>query len=214
MVVAIDGPSGVGKSTVARAVADALGAAYLDTGAYYRMATFVALRAGVTPDDASGIVRALAGTEVDFVDGRLLLDGTDASQDLRSPEVTAAVSEVSAHAPVRASLVEMQRSWVATQGGEAVVEGRDIGTVVFPEAPVKVFLTADPETRARRRSADDEAAGNSVAALLDQMARRDAADSARATSPLRPAHDAITIDTGRLSVAEVVAQVLDLVGRV
>jgi cytidylate kinase len=213
-VVAIDGPSGVGKSTVARALADALGSAYLDTGAYYRMATLVALRAGATPDDADGILGALEKVEVDFTDRSLLLDGADVSALLRGPEVTAAVSEVSAHPRVRSAVVEMQRTWVAHHGGNAVVEGRDIGTVVFPDTPVKVFLTADVATRARRRAADLEAAGASVDELIRQMSRRDAADSTREASPLRPAADAVIIDTSHLSVAEVVGKVLDLVGRV
>jgi len=214
MVVAIDGPSGVGKSTVARAVAHALGFGYLDTGAYYRMATLVALHRGVTPDDADGIRRALDHVDVDFVDGRLFLDGQDVSMDLRGPAVTGAVSEVSAHPSVRSTVVEMQRAWVARHGGRAVVEGRDIGTVVFPDAPVKVFLTADPETRARRRAADDEARGRPVETLMEQMARRDGADSSRDASPLRPADDAVIIDTSTLGVADVVARVLDLVGKV
>ncbi|HEX9978039.1 MAG TPA: (d)CMP kinase [Acidimicrobiia bacterium] len=214
VVVAIDGPSGVGKSTVARAVADALGIAYLDTGAYYRMATLVALRAGVEPDDGPGILRSLEGVQVDYDQRRLLLDGADVSGRLRSAEVTAAVSAVSAHPAVRSAVVEMQRLWVARHGGEAVVEGRDIGTAVFPGSPVKVFLTADAETRARRRAGDRESAGKSIEALVDAMGRRDAADSSREASPLRPADDAVTIDTSHLTVAEVVAKVLDLVGKV
>jgi cytidylate kinase len=213
-VVAVDGPSGVGKSTVSRAVAAALGIAYLDTGAYYRMATLVALRRNVAPTDAEGILRALGTVTVDFVDGRLLLDGEDVSNALRGADVTDAVSVVAAHASVRAAVVELQRAWVARHGGDAVVEGRDIGTVVFPDAPVKVFLEADPEVRARRRAGDREAAGATIESLIDRMATRDAADSSRSTSPLRPADDAVIIDTGSLGVAEVVAVILDLVGRV
>jgi len=213
-VVAVDGPSGVGKSTVSRAVASALGIAYLDTGAYYRMATLVALRRHVDPADAAAILDALGTVSVDFVDGRLLLDGEDVSTALRGQQVTDAVSTVAAHPTVRSAVVDLQRTWVADHGGDAVVEGRDIGTVVFPQAPVKVFLDADPEVRARRRAQDQEAEGASLEHLIDRMATRDAADSSRAASPLRPADDAVIIDTGALAVAEVVAVILDLVGRV
>ena len=181
---------------------------------HYRMATLVALRRKVAIDDAPGILAALSGAIVDFVDGRLLLDGADVSAELRSGEVTAAVSAVSAHRSVRAAVVELQRAWVREHGGRAVVEGRDIGTVVFPDSPVKVFLTADAVTRARRRAGDGEAEGKTLEALIAEMAQRDAADSSREISPLKAAADALTIDTSRLSVAEVVAQVLDLVGRV
>lgn len=213
MVVAIDGPSGVGKSTVSRAVAAALGIPYLDTGAYYRLATLVTLRAGGDPADPDDVLEALDGREIDFQSGRLLVDGADASQELRSPQVTAAVSVVAAHARVRRAVVDLQRRWVERNGGDAVVEGRDIGTVVFPNAPVKVFLTADPDVRARRRAADPEAAGHTVEGILEQIARRDEADTSRQASPLRPADDAVTIDTSDLTVPDVVRQILDLVER-
>lgn len=214
MVVAIDGPSGVGKSTVARAVAAALGVPHLDTGAYYRMATLVALRAGADPGDEAAVLAALTGAAIDSSAGVLVLDGVDVSEALRSPEVTAAVSAASAHPRVRAAIVAMQRSWVADHGGDAVVEGRDIGTVVFPDAPVKVYLTADLETRARRRASDAEASGADLAELMEQIAARDHLDSTRSASPLRPADDATIIDTSRLGVAEVVGRILDLVGAV
>lgn len=214
MVVAIDGPSGVGKSTVARAVASALGIPHLDTGAYYRLATLVSLEAGVDPGDEPAILRALEGIRVDFgADGRMLLGGEDVADRIRGPEVTAAVSQVSAHAAVRRAIVAMQRAWVSDHGGDAVVEGRDIGTVVFPEAPVKVYLTASVEVRADRRAGDPEAAGLTRDELIAQMTRRDHLDSSRATSPLRPAADAVVIDTSDLTAAEVVRRVLDLVGR-
>lgn len=213
MVVAIDGPSGVGKSTVSRAVAAALGVPYLDTGAYYRLATLVTLRSGGDPADPAAVLDALDGIEIDFAGGRLRLDGCDVSADLRSPEVTAAVSVVAAHATVRRAVVELQREWVARHGGDAVVEGRDIGTVVFPDAPVKIFLTADAEVRARRRAADPEGEGHTVEGILEQIARRDEADSSRDASPLRAADDAVTIDTSELSIADVVRQILDLAAR-
>lgn len=214
MVVAIDGPSGVGKSTVARAVAAALGVPYLDTGAYYRMATLVTVRAGGDPRRADEVLEALREVEVDFDSGRLMLNGQDVSTYLRNPDVTASVSIVAAHPTVRTAVVGLQREWVALHGGDAVVEGRDIGTVVFPDAAVKVFLTADPEVRARRRAADPEAAGHTVERILEQIARRDHLDSSRETSPLRPADEAVTIDTSELSIAQVVEQILHLVGRV
>jgi cytidylate kinase len=214
VVVAIDGPSGVGKSTVSRAVAAALGVPYLDTGAYYRMATLVTLRSGGDPADPASVLASLRAVDVDFADGHLLLDGRDVSADLRGPRVTAVVSVVAAHPSVRVAVVDLQRAWVARHGGEAVVEGRDIGTVVFPHSPVKVFLTADPSIRARRRAADPEAAGHTVEGILEQIERRDEADSSREASPLKAADDAVTIDTSQLTIAQVVGKVLDIVGKV
>ncbi len=214
MVVAIDGPSGVGKSTVARAVAAALGVPYLDTGSYYRAATYVALSGGADPQDEQTILEALEIAELTVVDGVLWLDGSDVGESLRGPAVTAAVSIVAAHPAVRRHVVDLQRNWVDDQGGAAVVEGRDIGTVVFPEAAVKVFLIADAATRAERRSADLEASGTSVDQLRQEMDQRDAADSTRATSPLRAADDAETIDTSHMTIAQVVGKILDLVGTV
>lgn len=214
MVVAIDGPSGVGKSTVARAVAAALGVAYLDTGSYYRAATHVALIAGADTGDEDAVLEALGAAHLEVVDGVLHLAQADISAELRGPDVTASVSTVAAHPGVRRAIVAMQRSWVEDRGGSAVVEGRDIGTIVFPDAAVKVFLTADPAVRAARRAGDDEASGTSVDELRAGMELRDRADSARAASPLRAAADAVTIDTSDLGVAEVVAKILDLVGAV
>lgn len=214
MVIAIDGPSGVGKSTVSRAVAVALGIPYLDTGSYYRAATHVALVAGVDPADEAGVVGALQAANLTVVDGVLWLDGADIAAHLRGVEVTAAVSLVAAHPAVRTAVVEMQQAWIRSQGGSAVVEGRDIGTVVAPDAPVKVFLTADAATRAERRAGDAEASGASVEDLKADMMRRDTADSSRTTSPLRPADDAVTIDTSGLSVAKVVETILELAGTV
>lgn len=202
-VIAVDGPGGSGKSTVSRAVAGRLGWRHLDTGAYYRAATVAVLDAGVDPADAAAALAALDGLRFDQVAGVMLLDGRDISVEIRSVEVTAAVSVVAAHPSVRARMVELQRGWVAEHGG-AVVEGRDIGTVVFPDAPVKVFLTADPAERARRRAGETGAAMDGVAAALE---RRDHLDSTREVSPLRPADDALVIDTTDMSVEEVVDRI-------
>lgn len=212
MVVAIDGPSGVGKSTVARAVAAALGVAYLDTGSYYRAATLSALQRGVEPQDEAAVLAAVRSAHLAVVDGTMTLDGADISEALRGPEVTSAVSIVAAHPQVRAEVVALQRHWIKQQGGSAVVEGRDIGTVVVPDAAVKVYLTADAEVRAARRSGDSESTGVPVAQLRSDLERRDHADSTRTTSPLRPAGDAVTIDTSGMTVAEVVGRILDLAG--
>lgn len=214
MVVAIDGPSGVGKTTVSRAVASALGLPYLDTGAYYRMATLVALRRGADPTSADAVLAAIADTDIDFIEGRLLLASEDVTTALRGEDVTTAVSVVAAHRRVREVIVDLQRSWVAHNGGSAVVEGRDIGTVVFPDAEVKVFLTAHPATRAHRRAGDEEVSGRDLEDIAAGLRARDAADSNREASPLRPADDAVTIDTTDLTVAEVVGRILDLVGAV
>jgi len=209
IVVAIDGPSGSGKSTVARGVAGALGLPVLDTGAMYRAVTLAALEAEVPLDDAEACAAVARRCVVTLEDGVTLLDGRDVSAEIRGPVVTATVSVVSAHPPVREVLVARQRAWVAQHGG-GVVEGRDIGTVVFPAATVKVYLVAAEDERARRRQRDELAAARSVAvedvrAALD---RRDAIDSGRTASPLRPADDAIVIDTTHLDVDTVVADVV------
>lgn len=214
MVIAVDGPSGVGKSTVSRAVAAALGIPYLDTGSYYRAATLAALDAGADPADPDAVLAALRATSIEVDDGVLVVAGTDTKEALRSPAVTAAVSTVAAHREVRAEVVALQQEWVRRQGGRAVVEGRDIGTVVFPDAPIKVFLTASAEVRAARRAGDTEAAGASFDQLRDDLQRRDRADSTREVSPLRPADDAVIIDTSDLDAAAVVQQVLGLVGAI
>ena len=152
MVVAIDGPGGVGKSTVSRRVAAALGLPYLNTGAYYRAAALAALEAGVVLADAEAVGKAAAERESAFEGTTMLLDGRDVSEAIRTPEVTSASSRISTHQEVRALMVDRQRRWVAVHGGRGVVEGRDIGTVVFPDADAKVFLDARAEVRASRRS--------------------------------------------------------------
>jgi 3-phosphoshikimate 1-carboxyvinyltransferase len=196
LVIAIDGPAGAGKSTVSRAVAEALGIERLDTGAMYRAVAALALRREVPLDDLAAVA-ALAAAAVIAVGPQVVIDGLDVTDVIRSPEVGRAVSLVAANAEVRRALVARQRAWVAEHGG-GVVEGRDIGTVVFPEAAVKVYLTASPEERARRRQ--DETA--------DGVARRDRIDSTRAASPLMEAPDAHLLDTTGRSVQDVVEEVL------
>ncbi|NHZ70320.1 MAG: (d)CMP kinase [Proteobacteria bacterium] len=211
MVIAIDGPGGVGKSTVARAVARELALAYLDTGATYRAATVAVLAAGIEVADCDAILREVTARTIDYGSDGITLDGVPINDEVRSPGVTADVSAVSAHAPVRTHIVEIQRSWVDRHGGNAVVEGRDIGTVVFPNADVKVFLTARPEVRAARRAGDSESTGTTVSEIASALAARDNADSSRAASPLRPADDAIVIDTSDIDIGAVIDLILELV---
>lgn len=209
-VIAIDGPSGSGKSTVGRAVARALGLPVLDTGAMYRSVTLAVLERGIDPTDADGAAALARACRLEQDGrGRVLLDGRDVGEAIRGPEVTAAVSTVSAHPEVRAELVARQRAWVEEHGG-GVVEGRDIGTVVFPEVPVKVFLTASDDVRARRRHGDEAAAARptSVAAVRDDLARRDAHDAGRAVSPLRAAPDAVVIDASARSADDIAGEIV------
>lgn len=205
MVVAVDGPAGSGKSTVARAVAEKLGLAYLDTGAMYRSVAHAALTAGLSADDTDEIVDLARRVRIELGE-RVLVDGADATSAIRSPEVTRAVTAAAANPDVREEMVRRQRAWVEENGG-GVVEGRDIGSVVFPEARLKVFLTADPDERARRRAAE---AGEAVAT---DIARRDEADSTREHSPLTAADDAVTIDTTHREIDEVVDEILGLVAQ-
>src|SRR5438270_281324 len=205
-LVAIDGPAGSGKSTVARTVASRLGLGYLDTGAMYRSVAGAARGHEGDPTDGHALARMAAGLDID-VGERVLVDGVDVTSEIRGPEVTATVSAVSAHPAVRAEMVRRQQQWAEKAGG-GVVEGRDIGTVVFPHAHLKVFLTATEQERARRRQKDDRAPD--VGAVAADLARRDSLDSNRAASPLRPADDAVVIDTTARTVDDVVDQVLAL----
>jgi cytidylate kinase len=209
-VVAIDGPSGSGKSTVARGVASALGLHVLDTGAMYRSVALAALEARADLHDPEVCGRIAGELSIDLEDEIVRLDGRDVSTEIRGPEVTAAVSTVSAHPQVRRHLVARQRAWVEEHGG-GVIEGRDIGTVVFPSAPVKVFLTASDEERAKRRHRDEEAAARptNVETVQESLARRDALDSERTTSPLRAAEDALLVDTTGRTVEDVVGEIVD-----
>jgi cytidylate kinase len=209
IIVAIDGPSGSGKSTVARGVATALDLPVLDTGAMYRAVTLAALAAHVDLDDGTACAAVARSSVVTVEEGVTRVDGRDVSVEIRGPVVTGAVSTVAAHPQVRVLLVAYQREWIAHHGG-GVVEGRDIGTVVFPDATVKVYLVATDDERARRRHGEEVAASRSVAvedvkAALD---RRDAIDSGRAVSPLRAADDAIVIDTTHLGVDAIVADIV------
>ncbi len=213
MVVSIDGPGAVGKSTVSRLAAARLGYPELNTGAFYRAATLAALRAGAGPEDDPAVAAAVQCVEIGYEDGRIFLDGEDVTEASRSPAVTAAVSAVSANAEVRSMMVARQRAWLDAHGPDAVVEGRDIGTVVFPDAAVKVYLTARPEIRAARRARDGEAAGADVDQVAADLEARDRYDSSRDVSPLRPAKDAEIIDTSDLSIDEVVDRVVELATR-
>ncbi len=205
MVIAIDGPAGAGKSTVARAVAGELGFTYLDSGAMYRCVALAAREQGVDPEDGD-VVGALAeGLEIGFDGPRVLVGERDVSGEIRAPEVSAAASRVSVHPRVRAALVERQRQLIAA--GRYVAEGRDIGTVVSPEAPLKIFLTASDEERARRRAAET---GEAVGAVLVAQRARDARDVEREHGALRAADDAVELDTTGFGLEEVVARVVAL----
>jgi cytidylate kinase len=208
-VVAIDGPSGSGKSTVARAVGDALGLPVLDTGAMYRAVALAVLDANVAPTDGEACAAIARRSTIELEHGTTTLDGRDVSAEIRGPAVTAVVSAVAAHPPVRAALVARQRDWVAHHDG-GVVEGRDIGTVVFPDAVVKVFLTASNDERARRRQRDEADAARDVAIdeVKKSLERRDEYDRGRAASPLRAADDAVTIDTTGADVDKVAADIV------
>lgn len=210
MVIAIDGPGGVGKSTVSHRVAEALGVPHFDTGSTYRVAGLAALESGADLDDPDAVLDAIDSARVDIEDGAVIFDGEDVTETIRSTEIAGAASTVATHPDVRERIVAWQRSWVDQHGGNAVVEGRDIGTVVFPDVPLKIYLTARPEVRAARRSGDREAAGKSTAEIASELAARDHTDSTRKASPLRPADDAVIIDTSDLSIDAVVQQILDL----
>lgn len=215
-VIAIDGPAGTGKSTVARGLATSLGARYLDTGAMYRIVTLSVLRRGVDVGDPAAIAAAVG--DVDLAVGhepgedRSYLAGEDVSAEIRGDAVTKAVSAVSAVPEVRSRLVALQRA-LADGPGRVVVEGRDIGTVVLPDADVKIFLTASAEERARRRNDQNVAAGlpDDYAAVLADVQRRDHLDSTRAVSPLRAADDAVVVDTSDMTQDEVIGHLTELV---
>ncbi|NND74343.1 MAG: (d)CMP kinase [Ilumatobacter sp.] len=208
LVIAIDGPSGAGKSTVGHAVAERLGLEYLDTGAMYRGVTFAALRRGLDPHDPE-IAAVAEHVALEIGNGCICVDGVEATAEIRGREVTAAVSAVAANSGVRAEMVRRQRAWVVEHGG-GVVEGRDIGSIVFPDAALKLYITASPRVRAERRVAD---IGGDIDDVEASIIERDRKDSSRADSPLVEASGAITVDTTGLTIDEVVDQILDLLGR-
>lgn len=208
MVIAIDGPAGAGKSSVARAVAESLGFTYLDSGAMYRCVALAALERGVNPDDAEEVGRLARSLQIDIDRDRIALDERDVSSAIREDRVSEASSRVSVHPQVREAMVALQREAIAA--GSYVAEGRDIGTVVSPDSPLKVFLTASAEERARRRAAQS---GGDLAAVLASQRERDRRDESREHSALKAAPDAVTIDTTSLSLDEVVERVVELARR-
>jgi len=217
VVVAIDGPAGTGKSSVARGLARELGARYLDTGAMYRIATLAAIRSGVDLDDPDAIATVTdvpLSVGYDPVTEQAYLGDEDVSTVIRGDDVTRAVSAVSAVPAVRTRMVALQRE-LATGAGSVVVEGRDIGTAVLPNADVKIFLTATAETRAQRRNAQNVAAGlpDDYDGVLADVRRRDHLDSTRAVSPLRAAEDAIVVDTSEMAKDQVIARLAELVAQ-
>jgi cytidylate kinase len=202
-IVAIDGPAGSGKSTVARAVAERLGIEYLDTGAMYRSVAFAVLRGDIDPGDDEAVGQLAARLDIEVSAGVVTVDGVDATIEIRGPEVSRAVSTVAANSSVRADLRDRQRRWAAERGG-GVMEGRDIGTVVFPDATLKVYLTASPEARAGRRA--KEVTDLDYETVAADLARRDALDDR--TTPLVGAPDAVVIDTTDRTVEEIVDEVV------
>jgi cytidylate kinase len=205
-VIAIDGPAGSGKSSVSRALARRLGLKYLDTGAMYRAVTYAALRDEVDPGDEDAVASIAVAAAIFVGDPRVLVDGEDVTTAIRSPEVNEAVSVVAANPRVRSELREQQRAWAAAHGG-GVIEGRDIGSVVFPNAELKVHLTASAEERARRRTAES---GGDAAAIADNLRLRDHIDSTRADSPLREASGSVLVDTDGRTIEQVVDAIVAL----
>ena len=208
-VIAIDGPAGAGKSTVARALAARLGLEYLDTGAMYRAVTLAAMRRGIDTTDLEQVAKLAEDVSLEVGEHGVLVDGFDATTEIRSRDVTMAVSAVAANSGVRAELVRRQRRWAGERGG-GVLEGRDIGSVVFPDAELKLYLTASPRVRAERRVAE---AGGDVDEIEAAMERRDHHDSSRSDSPLVEADGSIVLDTTGLSIAEVLARIEQLLER-
>jgi cytidylate kinase len=205
-IIAIDGPAGAGKSTVARALAARLGLEYLDTGAMYRAVTLAAMRRGIDPADVEPVAALARELSLDVSDDGVIVDGYDATTEIRSPAVTTAVSAVAANSAVRAELVERQRDWARRRGG-GVLEGRDIGSVVFPDAELKLYLTAAPRVRAERRVAES---GGSVDEIAEAIERRDRHDLSRVDSPLVQADGSIVVDTTGLGIDEVLTQIEQL----
>jgi cytidylate kinase len=203
-VIAIDGPAGAGKSTVARQVSTATGLRYLDTGAMYRCVALAVKQSYTDPHDAEAVGRIAREVSVVIERDAAKLNGIDVSAEIRSGEINGIVSIIAAHTPVRDAMREQQRRWISDhQGG--VVEGRDIGTVVFPDAILKVFLTASPEVRAERRVGQT---GGDIAAVAASIAERDYLDSTRLDSPLKPSNDSVVVDSSRRTIDEVVTEIV------
>lgn len=207
LVIAIDGPAGAGKSTIAKALAKAMNIEYLDTGAMYRGVTFEVLRRGLEATDIDAVARVASEVQFEQSATSLHVNGIDATQAIRTAAVDAAVSHVAANSAVRSELRERQREWITSHGG-GVVEGRDIGSVVFPDATLKVYLVASPIVRAKRRVAQH---GGDVNEIARAIAERDERDSTRDDSPLRQMPDAVVVDTSDRSIDEVVAHICELV---
>jgi len=203
-VIAIDGPAGAGKSTVARLVSTATGLRYLDTGAMYRCVALAVKQSSTDPHDAEAVGRIAREVSVVVERDAAKLNGIDVSAEIRSGEINGIVSIIAAHTPVRDAMREQQRRWISDhQGG--VVEGRDIGTVVFPDAILKVFLTASPEVRAERRVGQT---GGDITAVAASIAERDYLDSTRLDSPLKPSNDSVVVDSSRRTIDEVVTEIV------
>lgn len=205
-VIAIDGPAGAGKSTIAQALAARLGLEYLDTGAMYRAITFAALERGLSLDDQPAVGEFAREATLEVGQHGVLVEGHDATAAIRTPAITAAVSKVAANSEVRTEMRARQQRWAAERGG-GVIEGRDIGSVVFPDAQLKLYLTASPRTRAERRVAE---AGGDVDEIEAAIATRDHSDSTRADSPLTEANGAVLVDTTGMGVEAVLDHILQL----
>ena len=207
-VIAIDGPAGSGKSTVAKALAARLNLDYLDTGAMYRAVAFAAIQKQIRPSEIEEITKVAESLDLELTEESCVVNGVDATTEIRGPEVTSLVSQVATMAGVRTEMVKRQRAWAETRNG-GVMEGRDIGSVVFPDAMLKIYLTASEEVRAARRAA--EVKEGDVAIVAADIERRDAVDTQRAASPLVEAEDAIVVDTSAMTLQQVVDHVIGLI---
>ena len=207
-VIAIDGPAGSGKSTVAKALAARLNLDYLDTGAMYRAVAFAAIQKQIRPNEVEEITKVAESLDLELTEESCVVNGVDATIEIRGPEVTSLVSQVATMAGVRTEMVKRQRAWAETRNG-GVMEGRDIGSVVFPDAMLKIYLTASEEVRAARRAA--EVKEGDVAIVAADIERRDAVDTQRAASPLVEAEDAIVVDTSEMTLQQVVDHVIGLI---